>query len=446
MSDLLSIGASGVRAYQSALTTTGDNIANTGVAGYTRRTSVLAEVTAVNGVAGRNLQGSGVTVTGIARQGDIYRAAAVRTAGADLARTEAGAVWLERIETSLTGSDLGARLTSFFGTARQLAADPTSEPQRAVLLENAKALAGAFTTTGRTLDQSMAELDTEASQAVGELNSLAEALAQANDGLGRVGVGGAAAAQLADRRDLILEQMSALSDINVAIDTLGRATVTMGATGPTLVRGSDAGRVSYARAGGAVTLTLQNGGAFQAFTPVGGSLAGLTEGAGRIFDTRASLNALALDFVDEVNAIQAGGRDLAGLAGQPLFSLADRANPTAIQVSLTDPRGIAAAAVGGGVRDSGNLQLLENMREAHGWEAGLTRLVTGNAAALEQRKLVAGAQIAIRDGAVTARDRLSGVDLDNEAVELMRFQQAYQASSRVIQVARDIMQTLLEIR
>jgi flagellar hook-associated protein 1 FlgK len=401
-------------------------------------------VTAVNGIAGRNLIGNGVTVTGISRQADTYRAAAVRSAGADLARTEAGSIWLERIETSLTGSDLGDRLTSFFGAARQLAADPTSEPQRAVLLENAKALAGAFATTGRNLDQAMIDLDAESAQAVGQLNALAEALAKANDGLGRVGTGGAAAAQLADRRDLILEEMSGLADIGVGIDALGRATVTMGASGPTLVRGSDAGRVSYARAGGAVTLTVQNGGSFQAFTPVGGALAGLSEVAGRIFDTRASLNALATDFVGEVNAIQAGGRDLAGLAGQPLFGAGS--SPTDIEVVLTDPRGIAAASIGGGVRDNGNLQLLENMRAAHGWETGLTRLVTGNAAALEQRKLVAEAQAAIRDGAVTARDRVSGVDLDNEAVELMRFQQAYQASSRVIQVARDIMQTLLEIR
>ena len=47
---------------------------------------------------------------------------------------------------------------------------------------------------------------------------------------------------------------------------------------------------------------------------------------------------------------------------------------------------------------------------------------------------------------MTARDSGSGVDLDSEAVDLLRFQQAYQASSRVIQTARDILQTILEIR
>ena len=56
MSDLLSIGASGVRAYQTALSTVSENIANTGNAGYTRRTTALSEVSSVNG--GLNADGS----------------------------------------------------------------------------------------------------------------------------------------------------------------------------------------------------------------------------------------------------------------------------------------------------------------------------------------------------------------------------------------------------
>ena len=49
MSDLLSIGASGVRAYQTALSTVSENIANTGTAGYTRRTTTLGEVGSISG-------------------------------------------------------------------------------------------------------------------------------------------------------------------------------------------------------------------------------------------------------------------------------------------------------------------------------------------------------------------------------------------------------------
>ena len=445
MSDMLSIGATGVRAYGGALATVGDNIANTGVQGYSRRAVKLTEITSVNGVGGRLTSGNGVVITGVTRATDAYRSAAVRTAGADLARTEAGAVWLDRIQSSLTGSALGERLTSFFGTAQSLAADPTSVPGRAVMLETARTLAASLTTTGQQLDTAVGELDATATQAAANLDSFAAALARVNDGIARAATGSASAAQLGDQRDQLLEQMSALADIDTTTDEIGRATVRLGGgNGPVLVAGGEAGHVSYHRSGGAVSFGVSRAGTLNSFSPVGGALAGMAEGASRLTDTRASLNALAADFVDEVNAIQAGGRDLDGRPGAALFAAG--ATPTDVQVTLNDPRGIAAAGAGGGMRDSSNLQLLQSMRGAHGWETGATALVGGNAAALEQRKLVADAQAAIRDGAVSARDGVSAVDLDQEAVELLRFQQAYQASSRVIQVARETMQTLLDIR
>ena len=61
-------------------------------------------------------------------------------------------------------------------------------------------------------------------------------------------------------------------------------------------------------------------------------------------------------------------------------------------------------------------------------------------------RIVGDAQNAILSGATTARDQISAVNLDDEAVQLLRFQQAYQASSRVISVAKDMFQSLMEIR
>ena len=102
--------------------------------------------------------------------------------------------------------------------------------------------------------------------------------------------------------------------------------------------------------------------------------------------------------------------------------------------------GIAVLPAGSRVVDA-----LEAARTAGGYEAGLTGLTAGNAAALQQRRVVAEAHGAIRDNAAAARDAVSGVDLDTEAVDLIRFQQAYQASSRVIQVARETFQSILGI-
>src|SRR5690606_6758890 len=98
MSDLLLIGASGVRAYQTALNVVGENISNADTAGYVRRDPTLREIAA--GAGGYPLQLNqrivgGVLATGVSRAWDAFRAADVRNSGAELARTQAGITWLE---------------------------------------------------------------------------------------------------------------------------------------------------------------------------------------------------------------------------------------------------------------------------------------------------------------------------------------------------------------
>lgn len=449
MADLLAIGASGVRTYQTALATVSENIANVGNSDYSRRTINVKEIAAPAGTftAASAMNGYGSVAAGVNRAADMFKAEAVRSSGADLARTEAGSVWLDRIQSALTGPDLSTSLTSFFNAAKSIAADPASAAPRAAMLENATAVATAFTATGDALAQVTADLDATADQAVVSLNTLSAALARVNDGLGRVGANTAQSAGLSDQRDSILDQMSALVDVNVTFDAAGRATVRGGgAGGPLLVSGISAATVDYARnAAGTVSFAvLSDKGDFSALVPNGGALGGIADGAQRIADARDQLNDLATSFVDGVNALQAQGRDLNNAAGQPLFSTG--AAPTDVSVALTDPNGVAAASVGGGTRDNGNILRLETLRTTGGFEGKVTTMVSANAAALQNRNTVAAAQGAIHDGAITARDAATGVDLDTEAVDLLRFQQAYSASSRVIQAARDTFQTILDIR
>lgn len=204
MSDLLSIGASGVRAYQTALTAVGENIANVGTDGYSRRTVTMREVVPAAGLAANKVSaGSGVAVAGIARATDVYASAAVRAATADLSRTTTGATWLTRIESAMTGDQVQTRLTAFFTAARTLAAEPTSAALRSTMLETAKSTATAFTATDSAFDQINADFDGQARQAAHDLSSLATSLVRVNDGLGRTQPGTAASAQLTDQRDQI---------------------------------------------------------------------------------------------------------------------------------------------------------------------------------------------------------------------------------------------------
>ncbi len=439
---MMSIAASGVRAYQGALTTVSENIANVATPGYSRRASNVSEVVAP-GVG----SGLGVHVNGVSRAADPYRAADVRRAGADLARTTTGVQWLSRIESALGDAQLGQRLTSFFGAVTTLAADPSAIAPRAAMLESAKGVAQAFTATGSRTDGLIEELDATAIDAARQLSSLADGLARINDNLARVDPGSDAAANLADQRDRALEQMSAIADVNVTIDSFGRAAVRVGGnTGPFLVNGTQPGSVSYARdQNGGVVFTLTSNSQASTFGATGGALGGIADVASRLTDTRQLLGVIATDFVTQVNTVQGQGRDLDGVPGTALFSQA-AGDPLQVGVATDDPRKIAAAAVGGGTRDNGNLALLTALRTSGNYEGRATDLAADNASALSARRTVAEAQEAIHASAVTARDAASGVNLDSEAVDLMRFQQAYQASSRVIQIARETLQSILDIR
>ncbi len=445
MSDMLSIGASGLKAYQVALNTVSENIANAGTAGYSRRVASTTEVAAVS--TSGTLNGLGALVTGVNRVSDFYRAAEVRSSGSDLARTQTSVTWLDRIENSLDGSKLGTRMSDFFTAATTLAGDPTSLGARSSMLEAAAGVASAFSDTGASLDQIAQDLDGTGRASVDSLNTAAAALAKVNDGLSRAQPGTAGAAALLDQRDQLLEQMSALTDVSVQFDTIGRATVRGGGTaGPVLVEGTQAATTVYvSNSSGAIGFNVVNGSSLQALSPTGGVLSGVVDAMGRVTEAKESLATLATDFVNGVNTVQAGGRDLDGNPGAALFA-GGTGGTAQVTMVLDDPRGIAAAAVGGGTRDNTNLTALASLRTAGGFENKIADMTTANAATLAQRKAVADAQSTIHDNAIAARDAASGVNLDSEAVDLMRFQQAYSATGRVIQVARDTLQSILDIR
>lgn len=527
MSDLLSIGGSGVRAYQTAMNIVGQNIANANTEGYVRREARLEELAPGAGryvlQVNRNING-GVLANGVNRQADQFRDAAVRSGTSELGRTSAGIVWLERIERTLDGADIPAALTRFFNAGEGVAADPTGTAPRALFLNAADSVVTAIRTAQEGLSATAGDLAATAQLATDELNGIAQGLASANAGLSRVRVGTNEHAQLLDERDRLLSRLSNLTSIHVTSNEAGVATVRFNdLNGPVLVDGPNARKVDMGlNASGMLALTVDPNGTPQAVALRGGGLAGLADSALRVAEMRAQLAGLADALKTGVNDVQAAGVDLDGNAGVPLFGGA----PGELTLNQISGRQIAAArpwtvspgaanaggavltasgtggalpstrfSVSGGVltaldpvtsnvlgsapytpgvpvtlaglqvtvtgaavdgdsftvvatpagsRDNGNMAGLQALRRSGGFETQAGEMISVNATALDSRRDVADAQTAILEGASAARDALSGVNLDNEAVELMRFQQAYQASSRIIQVSREIFQSLIE--
>ena len=447
MSDLLSIGASGVRAYQTALDTVGENIANSGVGGYSRRTVSLREISVGSGLsAGGVSAGIGVVASGIQRTSDTYAAAALRSAGTDLTRTTTTAAWLDRVGKALDGNNISARITEFFNASSALAAEPASSALRATFLAAAGNVANAVSATGTAFDQVDEDIDAQAAQTAQTLTSLGASLVRINDGLGRTTPNTAAAAQLLDQRDAVLDQMSAISDLKTSVDSLGRTTVALGSgSGAPFVEIDRSNIVAYRRSGSDVSFMVSNPAGWTTLDPMGGALAGLVEGAQRSSIARAGVESIVSDFTTKINDIHKAGQGLDGSTNLALFTVGARATDLALNDLVTYDK-VAASAPGLGQRDASNLAGFDAVRAANGFEAQVTGLITANAAQLKQRNTIAEAQTAIRAGAETALSTATGVNLDSEAIDLMRFQQAYQASSRAIQVARDTLQSILDIR
>jgi flagellar hook-associated protein FlgK len=106
-----------------------------------------------------------------------------------------------------------------------------------------------------------------------------------------------------------------------------------------------------------------------------------------------------------------------------------------------------------GVGDNAGILKLANLEKSRQFIAGgrtiseswLDRLnVLGNLS--NQAKIAQTALEVVHQQAVEARDRVSGVSLDEEAADLIRFQQAYQASAKVIQTANQIFDLVANIR
>jgi flagellar hook-associated protein 1 FlgK len=180
-------------------------------------------------------------------------------------------------------------------------------------------------------------------------------------------------------------------------------------------------------------------------TPAGGSLAGAALALGQATDIRARLDTLADGIASTINAAQAAGVALDGAPGQPIVA---GTGAGGIKAVLTDGSALATAPAGSppASRDGSNLAAIRQALDASGAATNTNALLFDISSRVAGRTITRDALGAIASSAQATLQQQAGVDLDTEAVNLMRFQQAFQASGRAMQVASDIFQTLMGIR
>lgn len=442
-SDLLSIARSGVQAARIGLDITAQNIANASATGYVRRSASFSEV-ASSGGAYRigDLSLSGVRLDRIVRNADAFRQAEVRRTGSDVARASAEASGLGNIESAIEQSGAYNAIVDFESSLQQLTQDPVDTALRAAVMEKARTMTGTFRIAAQEMDAAGEGLRFLASDGVTQVNRISSELARTNTRLSRASDASSDKTALLDQRDRLLEELSQYGNIATGFAVDGTVAVKLGGTtGPDLVTGGTAASLALATAAdGTISFELDSA----PLALAGGSLSGQQLALDKLAQLKIDVDTLAGSIVSTFNAAQAGGADLDGAPGAAIFSGTSAAT---IDLAQTDGRKLATAAAGSvaGSRDASNLTAIRSAMAGIDPAGGMDGILFDVSSTLAGRNVTLGALQTIAGTAKVALSAQSGVDLDQEAVNLVRFQQAFQASGRVMQAASDIFDTLLGI-
>ncbi|MBD8048953.1 flagellar hook-associated protein FlgK [Limnohabitans radicicola] len=356
MSDLLGIGSSGVTAYQRALATVSNNIANVSTDGYSRQdVNITANEPSREGIS---YVGNGSRFDQVRRQYDAFVETNLRNSNSDLAAQKPLLTYVNRLIDVMGDQSIGltSAMNEFFKAAGDLATDPASTISRSSFLQNADGLAARF----RQLDSQLQILDSETRQALetdaGQINAYTQQLSALNKQLSKNGDAEKQPSELLDQRDLLLKKLSELVTIKTSFSNNGEVLVTLGDTNSQgfLVKGATSRDV---------VLQASDQGELQInyrYPPVdavsGKKLALPPISSGKIGGTLAfreqvlqpaqnSLDNLARVMTTEINRIHTSGIDAEGKLGGDLFGFAPEAQGKAagIQVIIQDTNRVAAA-------------------------------------------------------------------------------------------------------
>jgi len=432
----LLIGVQALDATQGALDATSNNIANVNTPGYTREVAQISE----NGenVAGDEVTGGGVTLEGLQSIRDELLNIHIQQQTSAQSSADAQSSSLQQVQTFFTtnGDDIASELTSLSSSLAQLSANPNSSSAQQGVLSSGQDLADAFNTTAQGLTAAQSGADQQVTQTVSQINSLTQQIAQLNGQLSQVPAG-EDGGTTQDQLDQLVQQLSGLTNVSIT-QTQDGETITTG-NGSPLVMGNQSFNLQTTTGTDGFQQVLDSNGENITSSISGGTLGGAIAIRDQVIPGfLTQLNTLASQFGTAFNAAQAKGFDSNGNTGTNFFTIPSNLNDAAagISVAITNPALIAISS-DGSAGSNGNVANLS---------AALTSaLPSGETAANAYASLVfqvgnAASNASTQSTAIgqnltqltTQQGAVSAVDINEETTNLMRYQAAYEAASRIV--------------
>ncbi|HET9365422.1 MAG TPA: flagellar hook-associated protein FlgK [Candidatus Angelobacter sp.] len=451
MSSLLStmfLATGAMAADQGALEATTNNAANVNTPGYSREVPILEENPPV--VVGNLTFGAGVALAKIESVRDPILQLRIQQETGQQGALNAFTGALSQAQTLFIAgaSDIGSEISNLFSSISQLSTNPASIALRQGVLTAASNLTSTFNNTASDLSAQRSNLDLNVVHSVQQVNTLTQQIAGLNGQITTLQNLGQEAGTFIDQRDVLINQLSSLIDVSeiksdsgITLTTSNGTALVSGAQSFSLTTQSGASGVQHIFSqGNDITPTLSSG-------ALGGLIAARDQ---KIPALLSSLDTLASGLATAFNNGNAAGFDLNGNLGGALFTpVAGAGSAANIGVAITDPALIAASS-DGSAGSNGNLANLSDIQDQT-IIAGATPTtyygnivfnvgndVSNGTAELQSSQLVLQQ---LQD----QRGSISGVSLDEEAANMTRYQQAYDAAAHIVTTVNQMLETVINM-
>jgi flagellar hook-associated protein 1 len=469
ISSILNIAKNALSVNQSAVQVTSHNISNANTEGYARQEVRLEEETPT--LIGTCLLGNGVKVSGVLRYYDKYLDQQISEKNTDLGEQQIYQKYFERIESILNedSTSLTDNITNFFNAWQDLSVDPQSVSVREGIASSGQNMNRSINNIYNGLKNIQIELNDNVNMEIDDVNRIIASIADLNNKIFAGSAGSGEANDYLDKRTQYVKELSGIMDVTSFEDQYGRMTV-MTSKGKTLVDGGkswELGVMNDATTGFYNVGWKDSSGNLTDITDYinGGSLHGLIEMRdGQINDFIADIDELARVIITEVNDIHEDGYSLNHTEKFPIDTpdgISFFKNITenyAKNIDLSDEvkadlKNIAASSEAESGTPIGNSIALDIAALIDGnlFNSGTATVVNYTSSITNKiGQLSKGANDSAQysddtmQAMVKQRESVSGVSLDEEMANLMKYQYAFQASSRLFTIADELFQSILE--
>lgn len=465
ISSMLDVGKRSMQNSQTALQTVSHNIANKSTEGFSRQ---RVDVVANTPIAEGRLQiGTGARAAMVTRTNNPWLEKQIQKENTNLGYAEGRADALARVEqvyNEQSNKGLNQYMTDFFNGFRELSNNPESLTSRTIVRESGNALAQDFKRVVGQLKNVQDDIDGQVRVGIDEVNQMSKEIAALNEKVQLVELTGSPANDERDRRDLLLKKLGEKLEITWAEGKDSQVTVTAGNTA-LLVSGSSATELKARQTGGRDRMEVfysstEHGTNFNVTEQMkGGKIGGLLDIRDHVIeDNLADVDQMAYQLAKEVNTIHIEGYDRAGNPGVLFFDMPDEVAGAAEKINLSseimnDVGKIAAGNTPGAAGDNtianmiSGLQYRGAMNEGNDTFDDFYNSAVGKIGTVAQRSTKNfESQKNILGQLNNIRESVSGVSLDEETSKMIEMQKAYEASARMIRVADEMMDTVLNLK